>query len=144
MLISYIIQVLLFITHQLNLLILFFFLINTFFPPLWMVDAKFILILLFILSYFCSVWHTFSCFILRMVYLVLFCVTFSLGPTHFPSCSSHTVNTSFSKFLHPECSCTRNLAHNAINACSQSLLHQKCTCTRPVQQMPFGDHNIED
>ena len=75
-----------------HFLILFFSL--THFPPLWMVDAMFIFILVFISSYFRSVWHPFSCFILRMVYFVLFCVT-SLGPTHFPSCSSHTVNTFF-------------------------------------------------
>ena len=64
-----------------------------------------------------------------MVYFVLFCVT-SLGPTHFPSCSSHTVNTFFLR------SCTRNLAHNAVNTRSQSLLHRKSTCTRPVR-LPF-------
>ena len=55
----------------------------------------------FISSYFRSVWHPFSCFILRMIFFFI-CVT-SLGPTHFPSCSSHTVNTFFyCKFLHPE------------------------------------------
>ena len=93
MLISHIIQVLLFITHQ--LIFLFYFFSSTHSPPpLWMVDAMFIFILFFISSYFRSVWHPFSCFILRMVYFVLFCVT-SLGSTHFPSCSSHTVNTFF-------------------------------------------------
>ena len=35
-------------------------------------------------------------------------------------------------------SCTRNMAHNAVNTRSQSLLHRKYTCTRPVRQMPFG------
>ena len=87
--------------------LILFFLINTFHPT-WMVDAMFIVILVFTSSYFRSVWHPFSCFILRMVYFVLFCVT-SLGHTHFPSCSSHTVNTFFLS------SCTRNMAHNAVN-----------------------------
>ena len=54
-----------------NFLILFF-LINTFPPPLFMVDATFIFILVFTSSYFRSVWHPFSCFILCMVYFVLF------------------------------------------------------------------------
>ena len=92
MLISHIIQVLLCITHQ--LIFIFHFFSSTHFPPLWMVDAMFILIKVFISSYFRSVWHPFSCFILRIVYFVLFCVT-SLGPSHFPSCSSHTVHTFF-------------------------------------------------
>ena len=74
------------ITHQ----VLFF---------LFFVDAMFISSF-FISSYFRSVWHPFSCFILRMVYFFI-CVT-SLGSTHFPSCSSHTVKNLFSKFLHPE------------------------------------------
>ena len=98
MLISHIIQVLLCITHQ--LIFIFHFFSSTHFPPLWMVDAMFIFIKVFISSYFRSVWHPFSCFILRIVYFVLFCVT-SLGPSHFPSCSSHT-DILFSKFLHPE------------------------------------------
>ena len=102
----YIILVLLFITHQ--LIFIFYFFSSTHFPPpLWMVDATFIFILLFISSYFRSAWHPFSCFILRMVYFVLSCVT-SLGPTHFPSSSSHTVHTFFLN------SCTRYLPHNAV------------------------------
>ena len=42
------------------------------------------------------------------------------------------------KYFFSLSSCTRNLAHNAVNTRSQSLLHRKCTCTRPVRQMPFG------
>ena len=42
-------------------------------------------------------------------------------------------------------SCTRNLAHNAVNTRSQSLLHRKCTCIRPVRHIiSFWGHNIED
>ena len=50
----------------------------------------------------------------------------------------------FSIMFIPHCkyfflsSCTRNMAHNAVNTRSQSLLHRKYTCTRPVRQMPFG------
>ena len=40
--------------------------INPHFSPLWMVDANLIVILLFISSYFRSVWHPLGCFILRM------------------------------------------------------------------------------
>ena len=99
------IQVLLFIAHQLIFLFFSHQDINTFPPPPPTLDATFIFIIVFISSYFRSVWHPFSCFIVRIVYFVLFCVTFSLGPTGytFPSCSSYTVNTFFSsKFLHPE------------------------------------------
>ena len=95
-------------------------------PPLWMVDAMFIFILFF--------------------YLVL--LSFSLAsiqlfhPTHGLFC--FIVSTHFSIMFIPHCkyfflsSCTRNMAHNAVNARSQSLLHRKYTCTRPVRQMPFG------
>ena len=126
MLISHIIQVLLCIPHQ--LIFIFHFFSSTHFPPLWIVDAMFIFIKVFISSYFRSVWHPFSCFILRIVYFVLCCVT-SLGPSHFPSCSSHTVHDG---------NCIRNMSHNAVNTRSQILLHRKFTCTLPVRQMPFG------
>ena len=127
--ISHIIQVLLFITHQ--LIFLFYFFSSTHPPPLWMVDAMFIFILFF--------------------YLVL--LSFSLAsiqlfhPTHglfcFILCYLSWVYT-FSIMFIPHCkyfflsSCTRNMAHNAVNTRSQSLLHRKYTCTRPVRQMPFG------
>ena len=39
-------------------------------------------------------------------------------------------------------SCTRNLAHIAVNARSQSL-RRKCTCTRPVWKMGVTTLNIE-
>ena len=91
---SYIIQVLLFITHQFILLF-----------SLWMVDANFIYILVFISYYFRSVWHPFGCFILRMVYLILnyfilFCVAFSLHI--FIMFIPHCKYISIFKFLHPE------------------------------------------
>ena len=89
MLISYIFSVLLFITQL--IIIIYLFSHQLFFSP-WMVDANFIFILVLISSFFCSVWHPFVCFILRIVYFIIFCVS---------SCSSHTVNSfSFSsKFL---------------------------------------------
>ena len=92
-------------------------------PPLWMVDATFILSRLTFLQF--DIHSVVSSYAYG-----LFCVTY-LEPTHFPSRSSHTLNTFLS-------SCTQNLAHNAVNTCSQSLLHRKCTCIRPVRQMPFG------
>ena len=64
-----------FFSHR---LILYFFSSTHFFPP-WMVDANFIFILVFISSYFRSVWHPFGCFILRIVYFIL-CYLLS---THF-------------------------------------------------------------
>ena len=84
-------------------------------------------------------------------YLVL--LSFSLAsiqlfhPTHglccFILCYLSWVYTCSIMFI-PHCkyfflsSCTRNMAHNAVNTRSQSLLHRKYTCTRPVRQMPFG------
>ena len=44
---------------------------HIFFYFKWIVDANFILILVFISSYVRSVWHPFGCFILCMVYLIL-------------------------------------------------------------------------
>ena len=88
-------------------------------------------ILVFISSYFRSVWHPFSCFILRMVYFALFLCYLSWAYTFYimfiPHCKYFFLS-----------SCTRNMAHNAVNTRSQSLLHRTCTCTRPVRQMPFG------
>ena len=101
------------------------------FPPLWMVDAMFIFILFF-LSRLTFVQFGIHSVVSSYAWFILFyCVT-SLGSTHFPSCSSHTVITFFLS------SCTRNMAHNAVNTRSQSLLNRKYTCTRPVRQMPFG------
>ena len=91
-------------------------------------------------------------FISSFFYLVL--LSFSLAsiqlfhPTHglfyfFILCYLSWVYT-FSIMFIPHCkyfflsSCTRNMAHNAVNTRSQSLLHRKYTCTRPVRQMPFG------
>ena len=114
--------VLLFITHQLIL----FFLINTFSPHFG--------------------WLTLCSFSSYFFYLVL--LSFSLPsiqlfhPTHGLFC--FIVSTHFSIMFIPHCkyfflsSCTRNMAHNAVNTRSQSLLHRKYTCTRPVRQMPFG------
>ena len=135
MLISHIIQVLLFITHQ--LIFLFYFFSSKHFHPLWMVDAMFIFILLF---YF--------------VLLLFSLASFQLfHPTHglfgFMLCYLSWAYA-FSIMLIPHCkyfvlsSCTRNMAHNAVNTRSQSLLHRKCTCTRPVRQIPFWGHHIED
>ena len=114
--------------------LILFFLINTFHPT-WMVDAMFIFILVFTSSYFRSVWHPFSCFILRMVYFVLFCVT-SLGHTHFPSCSSHTVNTFFPKFLHTEygSQCCKYIEPPA----------PKIHVQKPSTANAFWGHHIED
>ena len=118
MLISHIIQVLLFITHKLIL----FFLINTFSPHFgWFFLSR----LTFVQFGFHSVVSSYAWFIL------FYCVT-SLGSTHFsimfiPHCKYFFLS-----------SCTRNMAHNAVNTRSQSLLHRKYTCTRPVWQMPFG------
>ena len=143
MLMPYIIQVLLFITHVLIIYSLIYFLINTFFFPLWMVDANFIFILVFISSYFRSVWHPFGCFILRMVYLILsyfiYVVLFSLYT--FSSCSSHIVNFFFFKVLAHR---IWLISHNAVNTRSQSRTLRQCTCTRPVRQMPFRAQTIED
>ena len=88
----------------------------------WMVDATFIFILLFISSYFRSVWHP-VCFIL--CYLLSRAYTFSI--MFIPHCKYFFLS-----------SCTRNMAHNAVNTRPQSLLHRTCTCTSPVRQMPFG------
>ena len=83
---------------------------------LWMVDANFIFFLVFISSYFRSVWHPFGCFILRMVYL--FCVAFLYT---FSSCSFHIVNTFF-KVLAPG---IWLICHNAVNTRSQSRTHRQ-------------------
>ena len=90
-------------------------------------------------------------FISSFFYLVL--LSFSLAsiqlfhPAHglfcFILCYLSWVYT-FSIMFIPHCkyfflsSCTRNMAHNAVNTRSQSLLHRRYTCTRPVRQMPFG------
>ena len=107
--------------------------------PLWMVDANFIFILVFISSYFRSVWHPFGCFILRMVYLMLsyFIYFVLLSLYTFSSCSFHIVNTfdNFFKVLAPGIWLK---SHNGVNARSQSRTHRQCTCTRPVRQLPFG------
>ena len=125
MLISHIIQVLLFIIHQ---LIFIFYVVSSthFFLPLWMVDATFIFILLFISSYFRSVWHPFSCFIIRFI-LCHLSKAYTCSIMFIPHCKYFFLS-----------SCTRNLAHSVVKTHSQSLLHRKCTCTRPVRQMPFG------
>ena len=127
MLISHIIQVLSFITHQLIFIFYFFSSTHPSPPPLWMVDARLIFILFFISSYFVqfgihSVVSSYAWFIL--CYLS-WAYTFSImfiphGKYFFQS------------------SCTRNLAHSAVNTPSLSLLHRKRTCTRPVRQMHFG------
>ena len=90
-------------------------------------------------------------------YLVL--LSFSLAsiqlfhPTHglfcFILCYLSWVYT-FSIMFIPHCkyfflsSCTRNMAHNAVNTRSQSLLHRKYMCTRPVRQMPFGVTSLKN
>ena len=112
---TYIISVLLFVTHE-----HFFF----------MVDA------MFISSFFYLVLLSFSLASIQLFH-----------PTHglfcFILCYLSWVYTFYIMFI-PHCkyfflsSCTRNMAHNAVNTRSQSLLHRKYTCTRPVRQMPFG------
>ena len=57
------------VTYHLNGPIFMF--SSTHFFPLWMVDANFIFILVFISSYLLSVWHPFDCFVICMVYLIL-------------------------------------------------------------------------
>ena len=120
MLITCIIQVLLFITHLLIIYSLVYFLINPLFYPLWMVNANFIFILIVISSYFCSVWHPFGCFILRMrhVFFKLFnlkCVAFTLHifTMFIPRCK-------YFFFFFLLSSCTRNLAHKS-QCCKYSL-----------------------
>ena len=127
---TYIISVLLFvthehiITHQQSTFYLFIFLFIFF-----MVDA------MFISSFFYLVLLSFS-----LASIQLFHPTHGLG---FILCYLSWVYTFYIMFI-PHCkyfflsSCTRNMAHNAVNTRSQSLLHRKYTCTRPVRQMPFG------
>ena len=94
----------------------YYFLINPFFFPPWMVDANFIFILVFTSSYFC--------FILRMrhglfilSHLFIMCCLYS---THFHHlCSSHIVNTFYLVFYFLS-SCTRNLAHKS-QCCKYTL-----------------------
>ena len=111
--------------------LILFFLINTFPPPPpphfgWLVLHSFSSYFLSCL-YFRSVWHPFrTLFHPTHGFLVLFCVTFTFSIMFIPHC----------KYFFPS-SCTRKLAHNAVNTCSQSLLHQTCMSTSPVQQMPF-------
>ena len=90
---------------------------STHFFPLWMVDANLIFILLvFISSYFRSVWHPFGCFILRMVYLILsYFIYFVLLSLHIfimfiPHC----------KYFFCLSSCTRNLSHKS-QCCKYTL-----------------------
>ena len=128
--ISHIIPVLLFITHQ--FIFLFYFFSSTHPPPpLWMVDAMFIFILFFLsrltfvqfgIHSVVSSYAWFICFILCYLSWVY---TFSI--MFIPHCKYFFLS-----------SCTRNMAHNAVNTRSQSLLHRKYMCTRPVRQMPFG------
>ena len=122
----YIISVLLFVTHGQNTLLP----INTFLFFVFFVDA------MFISSFFYLVLLSFSLASIQLFH-----------PTHglffFILCYLSWVYT-FSIMFIPHCkyfflsSCTRNMAHNAVNTRSQSLLHRKYTCTRPVRQMPFG------
>ena len=99
---------------------------------LWMVDATFIFILLFfyliLLSFRLASIHLFhpthGLFWFILCYLSRAC-TFSI--MFIPHCKYFFLS-----------SCTRKLAHNAVNTRSQSLMHRKCTCTRPVRQMHFG------
>ena len=93
------------------------FLINTFFS-LWMVDARFIFILVFFYLALLS-FHLASIQLFHPMHgLFGFILCYRLS-IHFSSCSSHTINTFFLS------SCTRNLAHSAVNTRSQSLLHRK-------------------
>ena len=104
----------------------------------------------FLILFFFFLWLT-LCSFHPFFYLVL--LSFSLAsiqlfhPTHglfcFILCYLSWGYTFYIMFI-PHCkyfflsSCTRNMAHNAVNTRSQSLLHRKYTCTRPVRQMPFG------
>ena len=90
----YIISVLLFVTHGQNTLLP----INTF-CFVFVVVVVVVVDAMFISSFFYLVLLSFSLASIQLFHpthglFFLFCVT-SLGSTHFPSCSSHTVNTFF-------------------------------------------------
>ena len=126
MLISHIIQVLLFITHQ--LIFLFYFFSSTHFPHILdSVHFHPIFYLVFLSFSLASIQlfhptHGLFCFILCYLSWVY---TFSI--MFIPHCKYFFLS-----------SCTRNMAHNAVNTRSQSLMHRKYTCTRPVRPMAFG------
>ena len=123
----HIIQVLLFITHQLIFLFYFFSTTHSPPPPLWMVHFHPIFHLVLLSFSLASIQlfhptHSLFCFILCYLSWVY---TFSIR--FIPHCKYFFLS-----------SCTRNMAHNAVNTRSQSLLRRKYTCTRPVRQKPFG------
>ena len=110
-----------------NFLILFF--LNNTFPPPPTLDGSFSSYfssrLTFVQFGIHSVVSSYAWFIL--FYFVLPLLGLHISIRFIPHCKYFFLS-----------SCTRNMAHNAVNTRSQSLLHRKYTCTRPVRQRPFG------
>ena len=110
--------------------LILFFLINTFSPHFgWLMlcsfSSYFLSRLTFVQFGILSVVSSYAWFICFILCYLSWAYTFSI------------MFISHCKYFFLS-SCTRNMAHNAVNTRSQSLLHRKYTCTRPVWQMPFG------